>query len=208
MPPRGRGQGGAGRLHFRCPRAAASSAVAQLAAVTLCSAGGVPGGHSPPTSPCLAPAWPGPGARAVSGARGRGRCARAGRARWGRWRRQGWPSWMLRSWRPRVSVGRSRGCKACPWWGRSCSCTGWLFQAPRSPQYRPGPARHVTDGLTPQRGADSSVGGGGPGTTCTAPLQGASAAFSSLGAGAGLELLPPPGETPFKEGCHHSGPSV
>lgn len=87
--------------------------------------GGVPGGHSPPppTSPCLAPAWPGPGARAVSGARGCGRCARAGRARWGRWRRQGWPSWMLESWRPPVSVGRSRDCRARPWWGRSCSCT-------------------------------------------------------------------------------------
>lgn len=42
MPPRGRGQGGAGGRHFRCPRAAASSAVAQLATVTLCSAGGSP----------------------------------------------------------------------------------------------------------------------------------------------------------------------
>lgn len=43
MPPRGRGQGGAGGRHFRYPRAAAaSSAVAQLAAVTLFSAGGSP----------------------------------------------------------------------------------------------------------------------------------------------------------------------
>lgn len=41
-PPGGRGQGGAGGRHFRYPRAAASFAVAQLAAVTLCSAGGSP----------------------------------------------------------------------------------------------------------------------------------------------------------------------
>ena len=48
-PPRGRGQGGAGGRHFRCTRAAASSAVAQLAAVTLCSAGGSPRWSQPPT---------------------------------------------------------------------------------------------------------------------------------------------------------------
>lgn len=72
-PPGGRGQGGAGGRHFRYPRAAASFAVAQLAAVTLCSAGGCPRwSQPPPPSPCLAPAWPGLGrARGEWGARTR-----------------------------------------------------------------------------------------------------------------------------------------
>lgn len=69
-PPGGRGQGGAGGRHFRYPRAAASFAVAQLAAVTLCSAGGgVPGGHSPrPRVRVSLRLGRASGARAVSGA--------------------------------------------------------------------------------------------------------------------------------------------